>query len=76
MKEDTSQDYCTFFIEGSWSHCCQQHDKAYETQVPKGQADIDLYNCVKEASPTGITWIVAALMLVGVTLLGKKFYKK
>ena len=70
------KDYCTFFPEGSWSLCCQAHDKAYETQAPKGQADMDLYNCVKEASPNGLTWIVAALMLVGVTLLGKKFYKK
>lgn len=72
MKED----HCTFFPEGSWSHCCQSHDKAYELQVDKSTADLELYNCVKEASPTGITWIVAALMFVGVSLLGKKFYRK
>ena len=81
IKEDTSQDYCTFFPEGlskdiSWSHCCKVHDKAYELQVNKGQADRELYNCVKEASPEGITWIVAALMFVGVSLLGKRFYNK
>ncbi len=81
MKEDPSQDYCTFFPEGlpkdiNWSHCCQAHDKAYEMQVDKGQADRDLYNCVKEASPSEFTWIVAALMFVAVSLLGKRFYKK
>ena len=81
MKEDTSQDYCTFFPEGlskdtSWSHCCQAHDKAYELQLDKGKADVELYNCVKDSSPEGITWIVAALMFVGVAIFGKKFYKK
>lgn len=69
-------DYCTLFPEGSWSHCCKAHDRAYEMQVDKGQADMDLYNCVKDSSPEGFTWIVAALMLVGVSLFGRKFYKK
>lgn len=69
-------DYCTLFIEGSWGHCCQVHDKAYETQVPKRQADLELYTCVKEASPSGLTWIIAALMFAGVSLFGRKFYKK
>lgn len=72
MKED----YCTFFIEGSWSHCCQAHDKAYELQVDKGQADRELYSCVKDSSDTSGIILVAALMFVAVSLLGKRFYKK
>ena len=72
MKEN----YCTFFFEGTWSHCCEKHDVAYETQVDKKQADIDLYNCVREADPEVLTWIVAALMLAGVSLFGSRFYKK
>lgn len=70
------KDYCTFFPEGSWSLCCQAHDKAYETQAPKGQADLELYNCVKDSSNTFGIGIVAALMFVGVTLMGKRFYRK
>jgi hypothetical protein len=73
--------HCTFFFEGfstkySWTHCCAAHDKAYELQLDKKQADIDLYNCVRDADPTSITWIVAALMLAGVSLFGSRFYKK
>lgn len=76
MKEDASQDYCTLFFEGSWSLCCQAHDKAYEMQIPKGQADMDLYNCVRDSSSTFGIGLVAALMFVAVSLLGKRFYKK
>ena len=68
--------YCTFFREGSWSHCCEAHDVAYETQVDKKQADIDLYSCVKGSSPEALTWIVADLMLAGVSLFGSRFYKE
>ena len=72
MKEN----YCTFFFEGTWTECCRIHDIAYETQVDKKQADIDLYNCVREADPEALTWIVAALMFAGVSLFGARFYKK
>ena len=72
MKEN----YCTLFFEGSWGHCCEVHDKAYETQVDKGKADIDLYNCVREADPEALTWVVAALMFAGVSLFGSRFYRK
>jgi hypothetical protein len=69
--------HCTFFFEGTWTECCHKHDIAYETHtVSKGQADIDLFNCVREADPTTLTWIVAALMLAGVSLFGSRFYKK
>ena len=73
--------YCTFFFEGfskeyTWTECCHKHDIAYELQLDKKQADIDLYNCVKDTSPEVLTWIVAALMLVGVSLFGSRFYKK
>ena len=72
----SKENYCTFFFEGSWTHCCEAHDKAYELQEPKGQADVDLFNCVREADPTAITWLVALLMLGAVSLFGARFYKK
>lgn len=77
MKED----YCTFFPEGlskdvSWSHCCQAHDRAYEMQVDKGQADRDLYSCVKDSSNTFGIGLIAVLVFMGVVVFGRKFYKK
>lgn len=72
MKEN----YCTFFFEGSWTECCRKHDIAYETQAPKGQSDIELFNCVRESDPTAVTWVVAALMFAGVSLFGARFYRK
>lgn len=77
MKEN----HCTLFLEGfstkySWSHCCEAHDRAYEIQVDKSQADIDLFNCVREADPTAVTWVVAVLMFVGVSLFGARWYRK
>lgn len=72
--------HCTFFFEGfskeyTWTHCCAAHDKAYELQEPKGQADIDLFNCVREADPEVLTWVVAALMFGAVSLFGSRFYR-
>jgi hypothetical protein len=70
------ENYCTLFFEGTWGECCRIHDIAYETQEPKGQADIDLYNCVKEADPEVLTWLVAAIVFAGVSLFGSRFYRK
>ena len=72
MKED----HCTLFFEGSWSHCCKAHDIAYETQVDRTEADIELFNCVRESSPESLTSLVAALMFIGVSLFGSRNYIK
>ena len=72
MKED----HCTLFFEGSWKTCCKAHDIAYETQVDRTEADIELFNCVRESSPEPLTWLVAALMFIGVFTFGWVFYKK
>lgn len=70
------QDYCTFFPEGSWQHCCKAHDKAYEMQVDKSVADTNLYNCVKESSDVYGIGLVATLMFIGISIFGRRFYKK
>lgn len=69
-------DYCTLFPEGWWQHCCKAHDLAYETQVPKKDADIALFNCVAESGLTVPSFLIAALMFAGVSLFGRRFYNK
>ena len=69
-------DHCTMFPEGSWGECCRIHDVAYETQVDKKQADIDLYNCVKESSDSFGIGLIALMMFIGVTTFGFPFYRK
>lgn len=71
MKENN----CTFFPEGNWTECCKAHDLAYETQMPKSEADIALFQCVKESGGLGYG-LIAALMLAGVSTFGLMFYKK
>lgn len=82
MKEETT-DYCTMFPEGipgwSWQHCCKAHDLAYETQVPKKEADIALFNCVYGSADGWLavpSFLVAALMFAGVTAFGRRFYNQ
>lgn len=70
------KDNCTFFFEGNWSHCCKAHDLAYEIQVPKTEADIALFKCVSDSGYAVPSFLIAALMLTGVTLFGSRFYKK
>ena len=64
------------FFEGSWGHCCEVHDVAYETQVDKKQADINLYNCVLESSDSVGIGLIATLMFITVTTFGGFFYRK
>lgn len=63
--------YCTAWPDriGSWDygHCCQAHDIAYLSDAPRIPADIELAQCVVEA--TGQHWL-AFIMLVGVVALG------
>lgn len=66
-------DYCTLFPEGTWAQCCAVHDMAYagDVDVTKWQADVELFQCVAQSS----NYVVAAVMLIGVTLFGWLFYK-
>ncbi len=76
---ETIQDYCTAFPENLFgkdlSQCCKAHDLAYETQTPKKEADVALFNCVADSGGVG-AYLVAALMFAGVSLFGMRFYKR
>lgn len=73
-------DYCTWFPEGWWQHCCQVHDAAYAAGLPKPGADLDLLLCVAQSAPE--PWLMVAsvavggLMFLGVTLFGAPYYRK
>ena len=45
-------DYCTMFMEGTWGHCCLEHDLRYwigGTKKEQLQSDIQLRSCVAES---------------------------
>lgn len=74
------KDYCSFFPDNignvDLSQCCKAHDEAYSLQLPKRQADVELFNCVKEAGDFSGLWLIAALMFAGVSVGGWWFYKR
>lgn len=65
-------DYCTFWPEGIWGHCCAAHDGAYAAGAGFWHANLDLMVCVARAGWPGI----GAIMFVGVGLFGWRFYRK
>jgi len=71
---------CTLFPDSigdwSWSHCCKAHDIAYELQVDKSQADVELYKCIAESGDTTIAVVMASVVFAGVYLFGRYFYNK
>ena len=65
-------DYCSYFFEGNWCHCCKRHDRRYSNnRLNKYQADILLYRCVKKKNR-----FVAVVMFLGVFFLGHYAYYK
>ncbi|MNY67054.1 hypothetical protein D3C86_2045680 [compost metagenome] len=81
MQKDVSEatNYCSFFPDklGSkdWSQCCRQHDKAYELQLPKAEADKELFDCVSDTGGVGML-LIAALMFTAVATVGGIWYRK
>lgn len=79
MKEN----HCTLFPDKSykldWQHYCKAHDKAYELQVDRREADQELAKCVYN-SADGVfvipALIIATVMFLGVRVAGKRFYNK
>lgn len=63
-------DYCTFWPDGVWAHCCAAHDIAYELGRPKIEADLALGQCVKE---TG-NLLTGYLMAFGTLIFGLPWY--
>lgn len=70
-------DYCTFWFEGWWSHCCQAHDAAYSAQIAKEVADAALFQCVAGSSPSLAlaSTVIGGAMWLAVRLFGARFYK-
>ncbi len=70
-------DHCTAFPDRilSWdlAPCCMAHDLAYGLGLPKGAADVQLYQCVLETTGSAP---LAAVMLIGVTFGGWLFYRR
>ena len=61
------KDHCTLFIEGTWTSCCERHDRRYENKrLTKYQADKLLFRCVRRNSNI----VIAIIMFLGVTLFG------
>lgn len=75
MKENN----CTAWPEVYWQHCCKAHDEAYALQLPRAQADKELFNCVYDSADGVLiipTIIVAWLMYSAVRVFGRFFYNK
>lgn len=66
------QDYCTLWPDSlfnrNWSHCCKQHDVAYDLGVDRALADDVLAACV--AQVTNWPWF-AFVMFCGVSVFGR-----
>ncbi len=72
-------DYCTFFPEGWWSHCCEAHDVAYAAQIGQMTADTSLLQCVAAAGDgllAPVSVAVGVVMFLGVTVFGRRYYRK
>lgn len=58
-------DGCTFWFDGWWRHCCDQHDQAYLDGTVTLQTHIDLGQCV--AQTTG-GLAMGLLMMIATTV--------
>ena len=69
---ETSLNYCSYWFDGEWPHCCLEHDVSYEIGANRFEADWNLFLCVAETGNP----LVGSIMLIGVVLFGWIFYKK
>lgn len=54
-------DGCTYFIDGTWRHCCDSHDAAYATNTVTLQSHIDLGICVAQTTGGPLLGLLMAL---------------
>ena len=64
--------WCTGAPDGPAKPCCQQHDEDYSAQVPRAEADLKLYRCMKARG----LWFRAPIYFFFVRALGWYFYRK
>ncbi len=65
---------CDFWLDGNFAECCDAHDVAYANGSSFKEfinSGIDLYHCV--SFQTG--YLMAAIMLIGVTIGGAFVWK-
>ena len=66
---------CTYWIGGTWEHCCCKHDKCYDKAfIKRLLCDIKFKNCVKISSWLGK--ILATPMYQMVRKFGEKRYNQ
>jgi len=68
----TRKDWCTWWPDGNWGHCCKRHDDAYDKQIPFFTANWRLRKCVRRKA--GV--MVSSVMFLGTTLFGLIPYLK
>ena len=72
MPADFKSDGCTWFPDGDYRDCCEDHDKAYYfggSRHERSVADKQLYACVKERHGK----MRARMMWLGVRIGGVSF---
>ena len=81
MPDGTRSDGCTGWPDGPWHACCVEHDRAYRQLgklslwrafIERRKADLALASCVASKGHP----IVAALMFVGVRIVGWPIWLK
>lgn len=82
-------DWCTFWPEGWWGHCCEAHDGDYLAQIGQLLADERLQACVAGSLPAvaaehpilasiaaAASVAVSWIMYRGVRTFGARFYRR
>lgn len=72
-------DGCTFFPDGNWRPCCDEHDPAFlqgETLMDFVVANLELFTCILSSGGSW-SWIAAFAAFVGVSSpIGWLFFKR
>lgn len=70
IQPTQNSDGCTFFPEGEYTSCCENHDAAYGVGYDRRKADQDLRDCIKRCGWPITAWIV----WLGVRIFGYPFW--
>jgi hypothetical protein len=65
MSETVRGDGCTGFFDGSWRHCCDAHDRAYELGTLTWRTHLELGQCVSQSEGgilIGLAMFLATLL--------------
>ena len=81
MKKNKRPNHCTFYPEGDWSTCCQEHDLNYAFGVNKFESDLAFIWCLfkkacKYLIQSMFIFISIPIVLLFITTFGWYFYLK